>query len=299
ALTYEKFNAMAYTSSPYGQPIIGWMDDLQNLKVEDLKPWYARWYAPNNATLVVVGDVNPAEVFELAEKHFGNIAPSELTPVKPRSEGKQYGPRKLTVRVPAKLPYMLMGYKVPVLNTAEQDWEPYALEVLSGILSGGNSARFQKEIVRKQQVADSADIGYNLYGRQTELFLIEATPAADHSIDEVKQAIDAQIQRVKDERVSDEELQRIKAQVVANAVYERDSIFYQAMQLGTLETLGLGWQRMDEYVGKVRAVTAEQIQQVAQKYFIEDSLTMAVLEPQSMDAINKPHRSASGNAGHH
>ena len=299
SLTYEKFNAIAYTNSPYGQPIIGWMNDLQNLTVEDLKPWYARWYAPNNATLVVAGDVNPDEVFKMAEKYFADIAPSELTPIKPRSEGKQQGPRQVTVRVPAKLPYMLMGYKVPVLKTAEQDWEPYALEVLAGILSGGNSARFPKELVRKQQIAVSADVGYNLYGRQTEIFMIDATPSAEHSIDDVRQAIDTQIQRIKDEMVSNEELQRIKAQVVANAVYERDSIFYQAMQLGTLETLGLGWQRMDEYVDKVRAVTAEQIQAVAQKYFIEDSLTVAVLEPQSMEGIANQNQSTAGKAGHH
>ena len=299
SLTYEKFNAMAYINSPYGQPIIGWMNDLQNLTVDDLKPWYVRWYAPNNATLVVAGDVNPDEVFKLAEKHFGNIAPSELTPLKPRSESKQHGPRQITVRVPAKLPYMLMGYKVPVLKTAKEDWEPYALEVLAGILSGGNSARFPKEIVRKQQIAVSADVGYNLYGRQAELFLIDATPAAEHSIDDLKQAINTQIQRIKDEMVTDQELQRIKAQVVANAVYERDSIFYQAMQLGTLETVGLGWQRMDEYVDKVRAVTAEQIQKVAQTYFIEDSLTVAVLEPQSMDMMQNKPRAGTGKAGHH
>ncbi|MCW9023579.1 MAG: insulinase family protein [Gammaproteobacteria bacterium] len=299
SLTYEKFNATAYTNSPYGQPIIGWMDDLKNLTVDDLKPWYARWYSPNNATLVVAGDVNPEEVLKLAEKHFANIPPSDLKPLKPRTEEVQKGPRKVTVRVPAKLPYMLMGYKVPVLKTAAEEWEPYALEVLSGILSGGSSARFPKELVRKQQIAVSVDVGYNLYARQSELFLIDATPSAEHSVDEVKQAVDAQLENIKANPVSDEELQRIKAQVVASAVYERDSIFYQAMQLGTLETVGLGWQRMDEYVDKVRAVTAEQIQQVAKKYFIEDSLTVAVLEPQPIDPQKMPQGSMSGSAGHH
>jgi len=283
ALVYEKFNATAWLSSPYHQPIIGWMNDLQNLRVEDLRPWYARWYAPNNATLVVAGDVKANEVLELAQKYFADIPPSDLQPLKPRIEAPQKGPRRITVRVPAKLPYLLMGYKVPVLKTAKDDWEPYALEVLAGILSGGNSARFPKELVRKQQIAVSADVGYNPYARQAEIFLLDATPAAGHSVVEVEQAILAQLQRLKDKPVTAQELARIKAQVVASKVYERDSLFYQAMQLGTLETVGLGWQRMDEYADRVRAITAEQVQQVAKKYLLEDSLTMAVLEPQPLD----------------
>ena len=284
SLVYEKFNATAWVSSPYHQPIIGWMNDLQNLKVEDLKPWYARWYAPNNATLVVAGDVKAEEVKALAEKYFADIPPSDLQALKPRIEPQQKSTRRITVRVPAKLPYLLMGYKVPVLTTAEQDWEPYALEVLAGILSGGNSARFPKELVRKQQIAVSADVGYNLYARQAEVFLLDATPAAGRSVDEVEAAILAQLQRLKDEPVTTEELARIKAQVVAGKVYERDSIFYQAMQLGTLETVGLGWQRMDEYAERVRAITAEQVQQVAKKYLLENSLTVAVLEPLPLDS---------------
>ncbi len=293
SLVYEKFNAAAWISSPYHQPIIGWMNDLQNLTVEDLKPWYARWYAPNNATLVVAGDVNADEVNALAEKYFADIPASDLQPVKPRIEPPQKGVRRISVRVPAKLPYLLMGYKVPVLKTAEQDWEPYALEVLAGILSGGNSARFPKELVRKQQIAVSADVGYNLYARQAEIFLLDATPAAGHSVEEVEAAILAQLQRLKDKPVTEQELARIKAQVVAGKVYERDSIFYQAMQLGTLETVGLGWQRMDEYADRVRAISAEQVQQVAKKYLLPDSLTVAVLEPLPLDnaapAASHPH----------
>ena len=284
ALVYEKFNAAAWVSSPYHQPIIGWMNDLQNLTVEDLRPWYARWYAPDNATLVVVGDVDARHVKALAEKYFGDIPPAKRQPLKPRIEPEQKGPRRITVRVPARLPYLLMGYKVPVLKTAQQDWEPYALEVLAGILSGGNSARFPRELVRKQQIAASVDAGYNLYARQADLFLIDATPADGHTAAEVEAAIQAQLQRLRETPVSARELARIKAQVVAGKVYERDSVFYQAMQLGTLETVGLGWQRMDEYADRVRAVTAEQVRQVAQKYLQENRLTVAVLDPLPLDA---------------
>jgi zinc protease len=284
ALTYEQFNAAAFVNSPYSQPIIGWMDDLRNLTVADLKSWYRRWYAPSNATLVVVGDVDPDEVFSLARKYFGSIRADEVEAPKPRRESKQLGERRVVVNAPAKLPYLLMGYKTPVLATAEQDWEPYALEVLAGILSGGDSARFPKELVRRQQIAAAADVGYSLYSRQDEVFLIDATPAPGQDVQAVEQAIHEQIERLRTELVTKQELDRIKAQVVANAVYELDSVFYQAMQIGQLETVGLGWQRADEYVERVRQITAEQVREVARKYFVDNGLTVAVLEPQSLAA---------------
>jgi zinc protease len=282
ALTVEQFYATAFVSSPYHNPIIGWMDDLKNLSVDDLKTWYGRWYAPNNATLVVVGAVNAPAVFELAEKYFGKLTPSVITPLKPRPEIPQLGARHITVKAPAKLPYMLMGYKVPVVNTATEEWEPYALEMLAGILCGSGSARFPRELVREKQIAAGVNVGYDLFARQEDLLVIDATPAEGRSIEELQRAIKKQIKRIKTEVVSEEELARIKAQVVAHKVYEQDSVFYQAMQMGMLETVGVGWQKLDEYPERIRAVTAEQVQAVARKYLVDDGLTVAILEPQSL-----------------
>ena len=282
SLTVEQFYATAFMSSPYQNPIIGWMDDLKSLTVDDLKDWYGRWYAPNNATLVVVGAVKASEVFELAENYFGKLKPSDLKPLKPRLEVAQLGSRNITVKAPAKLPYLLMGYKVPVVNTATEEWEPYALEVLAGVLAGSGSARFPRELVREKQIAAGVTTGYDLFARQDDLWVIDATPAEGHSIKELRQAIDKQIKRIKTEPVSEAELARIKAQVVAHKVYEQDSVFYQAMQMGLLETVGAGWQKLDEYPERIRAVTAEQVQAVARKYLVEDGLTVGILEPQSL-----------------
>ncbi len=279
SLTYELLNAAAFVNSPYHHPIIGWMQDLESLETADLTSWYQRWYAPNNATLVVVGDVDPQQVYELAKKHFGPLKPSDLKPPKPRVEGRQRGLRKTTLRAPAKLPYLIMGFKVPVLKTAQEEWEPYALEVLAGVLDGGNSARLAKNLVRKQQLAASAGAGYNLYSMRQDLFLLDGTPAQGHTTAELEKALRDEIERLKTEPVSEQELARIKAQVVAGKTYEKDSPFYQAMQMGTLETVGLGWQRMDEYSDRVLAITAEQLQEVARKYLVDDHLTIAELEP--------------------
>jgi len=282
SFTSEKFRATAFTSSPYRNPIIGWMNDLENLTVEDLRPWYDRWYAPNNATLVVVGDVDSNAVFELAKTHFGSLKPSTIQAIKPRREVVQKGERDVHVRLPAKLPYLLMGYKVPVATTATEDWEPYALEVLAGIFSGSSSARFPRELERKQQIAAGVDVGYDMYARQSVLFTIDATPSAGHTMSEVKKAVEEQIETLVSGKITDQELARIKAQVVASKVFERDSVFYQAMQLGMLETVGIPWQESEMYAERIRSVTAEQVKAVAKKYLVTSQLTTAYLHPQAI-----------------
>ncbi|MGZ8161781.1 MAG: M16 family metallopeptidase [Methylobacter sp.] len=283
----EHFMAMAYSNSPYKNPIIGWPADIASYTVEDLQAWYQRWYAPNNATLVVVGDVQPKAVFDLAEKYFGTLKPSDIKGLKPQTEIEQLGIRKMTVKLPAKLPYIIMGYKVPVLKTAKNEWEAYALEVLAGVLDGGNSARLSSKLVRGKQIAVSAGAGYGLTSRLSNVFELEATPAEGKTVWDMEAALKDEIANLQLKLISNDELQRIKAQVLANAVYERDSNFYQAMQLGMLETVGLGWQKIDEYVDKVNQVTAEQVREVARKYLVEDHLSIAYLEPQTTNAADK------------
>ncbi|GMR16651.1 MAG: pitrilysin family protein [Gammaproteobacteria bacterium] len=294
ALTSEQFFATAFTNNPYHQPIIGWMNDLENMQVADLRSWYEKFYAPNNATLVVVGDVNAEEVFKLAKKYFAKLKPSDIASTKPRLDAEQKGARHITVKAPARLPYMVMGYKVPSYKTAKEDWEPYALDVLAYVLSGSSSSRFSKSLVRKQQIAVSADTGYGIFSRLDELFLIDATPAAGYNVKQLETAINKEIEKIKTELVSIKELERIKAQAIAEKVYEKDSIFYQAMQIGILETVGLDWTLNDEYTKRIRQVTAEQIQKVAKKYLVKDTLTVAVLDPQPLTMkkkrTNKPVR---------
>jgi zinc protease len=282
ALTYEQFAATAFVSSPYHHPIIGWMDDLEHMSVSDMRNWYAHWYAPNNATVVVAGDVDPEAVFELAKKYFGPVKQRFVPEVKPQKEFEQRGIRRITVKAPAQVPYLIMGYKTPVLKTDKADWEPYAIDMLTGILDGGESARFAKELVRGKQVASNVGAGYDMYSRLDDLLIFDGTPAKGKTVEDLEKAIREQIKKLKTELVSQEELDRIKAQVVASKVYEKDSVFYQAMQIGALETVGLDWRLMDEYVDRLKAVTPEQVQAVAKKYLIDRHLTVAVLEPEPM-----------------
>jgi len=297
ALTYEQFQATAFITSPSRIPTIGWMNDLENLQLADLQAWYERWYAPNNAVLVVVGDVEPEAVLKLAKQYFGPLQPEAIVPPKPRIEPPQRGKRSITVRAPAEVPYLIMGYRTPVLKTAEEDWEPYALEVLASILDGGDSSRLTKELVRGSQIATSAGAGYDLYERQDGLFLFDGTPAGEYTVDDLQQALLQQVRRLQDKPVAADELERVKSKVVADAIYELDSTFYQAMKIGRLEAAGLDWRLADDYVDHINAVTPEQVQAVARKYLVEEHLTVAVLDPLPMQTGQTAATALTG-AGH-
>ncbi len=284
SLSYEYFMATAYQTSPYHNPVIGWMSDIKNYTVADLQAWYKRWYAPNNATLVVVGDVEPQAVLALAKQYFGPLKPSKIIPPNQRPEVKQLGLKRITVKLPAKLPYLIMGYKTPVLKnlTPENQWQAYALEVLANILDGGDSARLSKHLIRGQQIATSVGVGYDQFSRLTELFTLSGIPTKDHSVIELETALRKQIKQLQTMRVDTAELERVKTQIRASKVYELDSIFYQGMKIGLLETVGLNWRLFDSYLDNIKAVTAEQVQAVARKYLIDEHLTIAVLEPQPL-----------------
>jgi zinc protease len=282
ALTYEQFSAVAYRVLPYRNPVIGWMSDLEQMTVDDLRAWYSRWYAPNNAILVVAGAVDPKQVLALAKRHFGPLQSQEPPVVRHPREPEARGATRVTVRAPARQPYLLMGYKTPVVGQAEEPWEPYALEVLASVLDGGDSARFSARLVRGSEVASSAGAGYSAYGRLPGMFLVDGTPAEGQDMAVLEAALRAELERIKNEGVTPAELERVITQLVAGKVYERDSIMAQAMRIGSLETLGLGWRVADEEVERIRAVTPEQVQAVARKYLDDKRLTVAVLDPLPM-----------------
>jgi zinc protease len=283
AQVYEQLMATAYEEHPYRRPVIGWMSDLENMTVQDARNWYDEWYDPNNAVLVVVGDVEPEAVFGLAERWYGEV-PSRVLPLrKPLSEPEQVGIKRIEVKAPAKLPYLLMAWHAPRLEKPE-DWEPYALQVLSGVLDGNSSARLPQSLVKEQRVAVDTGSGYDAVSRGPGLFLIDATPSEGRTVEDVGSAIRRELGKIKEEGITEAELARVKAQVIAADVYQRDSVFYQAMLIGEYETAGLGYRMLEDRVNRLRAVTAEQVRAVANKYLNEDNLTVAVLDPQPITA---------------
>jgi len=282
SLVYEQLMAAAYTVFPYHHPVIGWMEDLQNMTVADARRWYRQWYAPNNATLVVVGDVTPDAVFRLAKRDFGPIPARLLPPRKTMSEPPQRGVKRVNVKASAKLPYLIMGYHVPVLRRVEKDWAPYALEILAGVLDGNPAARLNQRLVREQRVATEVGAGYDPISRGPGMFLLEGTPAKGNTLASLEAALRAEVENIQRDGVTPAELNRVKAQVIASRVYQRDSLFYQAMRIGRMESVGLSYRDLGRYLDKLQAVTARQVRDVARKYFRDDNLTVATLDPQPL-----------------
>ncbi len=290
SVVYEQLMASAYQESPYRRPVIGWMDDLKHMTAQDARDWYARWYVPNNATLVVAGDVKADDVIAMARHYFGVIPARALPDRKPQDEPAQIGEKRIVVKVPAKLPYLLMAWHAPVLRDWQKDTTPYALQILAGVLSGNDSARLQQALVKTQQIAVSTSAGYDAVSRGPGMFMIDATPAPGKSAGDLEKAIREQIERLQRDGISDKELARVKAQVIAADVYQRDSLFYQAMQLGEYVTAGLPPAALEHRVDKLRAVSAQDVQTAARQWLQDDQLSVGVLDPQPLQP--QTHRAA-------
>ena len=270
----EAMGAAAFQVHPYRQPVIGWMSDLQGLTREDLVRHYNTYYVPNNAVLIVVGDFKSDELLPKIRHHFGGIPRGQEPPRVRAMEPVQRGERRLVLRKEAELPFVYMGYHVPDLKHPDN----FALEVLAYILSGGKSARIYKSLVYEKQLALYAGGGYDRESIDPNLFYFYASVMPGKTAGEVEQALTAEIERLKSERVSDRELEKVKNQIEAGFLFGQDSIFNLARQLAEYEIVA-GWRVWEAYVPGIRAVKAEDLQRVAKAYLTPDSRTVAVLIP--------------------
>ena len=300
ALVHEQLQATALQSHPYRRPIIGWMPDLEAMQPDDARAWYRQWYTPNNATLVVVGDVDHRAVFRLAAQHYGPIAARPLPPRRIAAEPEQRGPRQTVVRAPAELPYVALAWPVPALPvpleaSPEAEREAHALEVLAAVLDGYDGARLNRQLVREQRLAVSAGAGYDGSGRGPALFYLDGVPAPGHSAAELEAALLAELQRIRDEGISAAELGRVKAQAIAAQVYKRDSLMGQAMEIGFLDATGLSWRDEARLLDGLRAVSAEDVQAAARRHFSPERLNTARLDPLALPA---PRAQAPSAAAH-
>ena len=296
ARVHEAMNAVAWQAHPYRRPVIGWMSDLEQMTVADVRDWYRRWYVPNNATLVVVGDVNHQQVFGWARQTYGAIPARALPERKQFEEPVQAGQRQLDVKAPADLPLLVMGWKVPRLNDPRKDLDPYALEMLAQILDGHDAARLPTALVKEQQVAVSVDTSYDSTNRGPSMFMLQASPRPGHTVDQLEQAIRGALEEVANKGVTEQELTRARSQLRSSEVYKKDSMMGQAMEIGMLETLGYGWQASPLMLDKLNQVTVADVQRVAQSYFKDDQLTIARLVPQPLDAAELAARAKRAEA---
>ena len=282
SLAYERFKAMAYPASGYHTPTIGWMADLERMTVEELRAWYQAWYAPNNATLVVVGDVTKDEVRGLAEQYFGAIPRRDVPPAKLPRELAEPGERRLTLHVKTQLPSLLMGFNVPGLATSADARQVHALRLIAALLDGGYSARLPANLERDEELVSGASASYDAFQRGDSLFLLSATPNVQKgkTLEQAEAGLWRQLEELQKAPPSLDELARVRAQVIAALVYERDSITSQATTIGQLETVGLSWKLIDSELDELKRVTPQDLQNAARTYFTRERLSVAHVLPE-------------------
>jgi zinc protease len=299
SLLYEQLMGVTYNVNPYRNPVIGWMNDLDNMTADDARGFYKQWYNPLNAAVVIAGDVKSEDALALAEKYYGTLATHPVQPRKPAIEPRQLGIKRIEVKAPADQAYLLMAFKVPQITNVDQptesDWDALALTVLSAVLDGNDGARFERALINNDnRVADNASTSNGMYGRGPQLFFVEGVPANGKTVADLESALRAQIKRVADEGVTEAELNRVRNQWIASEIYQRDSVFSQANELGALWAMGLPLETKDKLIEMLRKITSDQVKAVAGKYFGDDQLTVAVLNPQARDPNAKPRTPPAG-----
>lgn len=285
ALAYEKFRWMAYPTSPLRQPIIGHMKNLQGLKLDSLKQWYQKWYTPNNAVLIIVGDVDPASTLNEVRRYFGDI-PRRATPIRADVQEFQHvGERQMDISVPVQIPTLYMAWNVDSLKTADTPDSAYALALLQSVLDGGLSARFETRLIREQRLLASVSCDYDLFNRGGSLFTVNAVPEQGVSLEQARAAILAEIEKLKTEPITRDELERVKTSYLAELVYSQDSIEGQAQLIGALESSGLSYKLMDDIPAKMNNLSVPYLQQIAQQYLVPDNLSTMYLRVPSAPPV--------------
>ncbi|MDO8699260.1 MAG: pitrilysin family protein [Rhodoferax sp.] len=299
ALMYEALNATVFVASPYRRPIVGWMSDLDAMTPGDARDFYRRWYVPANAVVVVAGDVEVTQVRRLAEKYYGSL-PERAVPLrKPRAEPVQTGMRRMAFKAPAEQAYVSLAFKVPSLQSLDGaqpgDADALALTVLAAVLDGYSGARLDRVLTQGENpLADSAGAHNGLWGRGPQVFTLDGVPAQGKTAEQLEVALREQVNRIAADGVSEAELSRVKTQWVASEVYKLDSVFNQARELGSHWVQALPLDASERLIARLRAVTADQVKAVAGKYFGDNQLTVAVLQPQPLDKTRKPRTPLAG-----
>ena len=271
----EALFAQAFLSHPYHWPVIGWFADLDAMSLEDLQRHYDTFYSPNNATLVVVGDIKAESLLPTIKRLFEPIprgpSPKQTLPPEP----EQRGERRFLLKREAQVPFVMMGFRVP--NYSSED--SYALDILESILSHGKSSRLYQSLVYDQKNSLAVGAEYSVLQTDPGLFYFYSLVNPGAKVEGVEEAIQREIVRLQNEPPSEQELQRAKNQVEAARVFEQDSNFRHAMLMGQAESVGAGWRRIDQFVEHIHAVTAKDIQRVAKQYLTLDNRTVGILIP--------------------
>ncbi len=273
SVLYDELMAAAFQASPYRRPVVGWMSDIQTITRDELKEHQKSYYAPNNAFAMLVGDLDPGLVKEMAEEYFGSIPAQEPPdPIETR-EPEQRGERRVTVEFPAN-PEVMIGYHVPTKPHPDS----YPIDVLASVLSEGRTSRFYKKIYEEMALTSRAPaITFEPGERLDNLLVIQAVPRYPHTTEEVEAAIYAEIEAIRSEPPTERELERVKNMLDAGLVRMLGSNLGIAFSIGSSEAFRGDWHAFMEDMEKVKQVAADDVSRVAAEYLVARNRTVATL----------------------
>ncbi|HMK43940.1 MAG TPA: pitrilysin family protein [Dissulfurispiraceae bacterium] len=275
SLLYEETVATVFQAHPYRNPVIGWMSDIMHISRDDLAAHYKKFYAPDNAFIMIAGDVEPAKIMAEVKQAFGKIpAYGKRERRYVTEEPPQTGQRRFVLKKEAELPAVILAFPVPSLPHEDS----YALEVLSSILSGGKSSRLYRSLVYEKRIALEASADYSGLNRYPYVFTLDAVATPGIEAAAVEKALFAEIERVQQEPPSEREVEKVKNHIESSFVFAQDSTYSQALYRGMFEVIG-GWRLLDKYLEGVRSVTPEMVRTVARKYLVVDHSTVGILVP--------------------
>lgn len=281
AKAYESFRLLALPNSPKGESVIGPMNELESITLAELKEWYKTWYAPNNATIVIVGDVKPADVLAQVKRYFGELPTSKLPKRPAVLQAGFRGYKQVESEQAVQVPVLLMGYNVPSLLTIPKadEKQAYALSLAQDVLDGGLSARLEQRLIREQGLLTSVGTSYDLLDRGDGLFLIQATPREGISLETAQQAIMSEIEKLSTQPIQKDEISRAKTNTLTGLIYAQDSMEGQAQIIGLLQSIGLDDRLLASLPAKLDTVTAADIKAASQKYLVKNNLTVMQIVP--------------------
>lgn len=276
---FEELSAAALRLHPYRNPVIGWMQDLKRLTIDDVRAFYKKHYVPGSVTVVVVGDVDFKRVEKTVAKTFGRMraqpTPERFNPKEP----EPFGPKRVTVTLPAQLPLLAITLPVPVWQPGENDRETASIAIATSLLASGRSAKMTRELVDRKKVCFSASAGYDPFGMGLDLWYAYGVLGPKNSPEKFEAALWQLMQQMSTEPVSENELAAAKKGMIAAEVFARDSLYLRAKHIGILETVGIGAIHQDEWLDAIRKVTAADVQKVFKKWIKPDRSTTGLLIP--------------------
>jgi len=277
---FEELSAAALRLHPYRNPVIGWMQDLEQLKIQDVRAFYKQHYVARNATVVIVGDVDFKHVKTIVAKTFGAMPNVQVPPRFNPKEPEPLGAKRVNVHLPAKSPMVAITLPVPVWEPGKNDTQAAALAVATYILGSGRTALLQQRLVNTQRKAFSADAGYDPFGMGLDLWYAYGMLGAKQSTKDFETAFWAVLKDMAEHPVSKHQLQTAQHNMVASQVFAQDSLYLRAKLMGRMETVGIGAQHMDDWIQAIKAVKASDVQKVVQQFLRPERATTGVLIPE-------------------